>query len=196
MKNYRGFTLIELLITIVIVGILLVVGLPSMQVMMKNGQLVASTNELISAFHIARSESIKLNSRVTICESSDGASCATTGSWKEGWIVFVDADGDLAGTGAACSAPNTDCLLRVHAAINDNLLTVDGVDVVGSGGVSVTSVTFTSRGLPKADDGTSQSATFSLCSLEDSSTTLDSRAVVLGLTGRVRVSKTAVMSCP
>jgi len=194
MKNYRGFTLLELLITLVIIGVLLIVGMPSLKTMMQNNQLIASTNELISAFHIARSEAIKNNARVTICESSDGATCAATGSWKEGWIVFIDANGDLAGTGAPCTAVNTDCLLRIHDAIDDDLLTMKGVD---SNAASVSSFTFTSRGLPKAAVGTSQSGVFSLCSLENSTTTISSRAVILNLTGRVRVSDNqAVISCP
>ena len=93
MKKNSGFTLLELLITLAIVAILLTVGVPSLRSMMQGNQLVASTNELLSALHVARSEAIKSNSRVTICESSNGTSCTTTGDWKDGWIVFIDADG-------------------------------------------------------------------------------------------------------
>jgi type IV fimbrial biogenesis protein FimT len=143
MKNSSGFTLLELMITLFIVGILLAVGIPSLKSFMQGNQLVAASNELVSAMHVARSEAIKLNTRVSICESSDGANCAATGSWKEGWIVFVDANGDLANTGAPCAAANTDCLLRIHEAINDDLLTVAGVD---ANGAALNSFTFTSRG--------------------------------------------------
>ena len=194
MKKHTGFTLIELMITLIIVGILLAVGMPSLQSFMRGSQLVASTNELISALHVARSEAIKLNTRVTICESSNGTSCATTASWKNGWIVFVDADGDLAGTGAACAAVGTDCLLRIHEGFDDNKLSVAGVDANSD---DVSSFTFTSRGLPKAANGSAQSGIFSLCSFDDSNTVTGQRAVVLGLSGRVRVSdNTAIISCP
>jgi len=194
MKKYSGFTLIELMITLFIVGILLTVGVPSMKTFMQSNQLIASTNELISAFHVARSEAIKQNSRVTICESSDGKTCATTGSWREGWIVFVDANGDLANTGAPCVAANTDCLLRVHDEIDTPEFSLTGVD---ANSATVSSITFTSRGLPKSNVGDSESATFSLCSYDSSNTLLGSRAVVLGFSGRVRVSdNTAIISCP
>ena len=194
MKKNAGFTLIELMITLAIVAILLTVGVPSLKTFMQGNQLVASTNELVSALHVARSEAIKLNAKVSICSSSNGTSCSGSSSWKEGWIVFVDADGDLNGTGVACAAIGTDCLLRIHAGFNDNQLTVKGVD---SNNAAITSIIFTSRGLPKAGNGASKSGAFSLCSLNDTGNTIRSRAVVLGLPGRVRVSdNTAVISCP
>ncbi len=196
MKKNSGFTLLELMITLVIVATLLTVGVPSLKTFMQGNQLVSSTNELLSALHIARSEAIKSNGRVTICESSNGTSCTTTGDWKNGWIVFIDAggNGNLLGTGAACTATGTDCLLRVHDGFTDNLLSVSGVD---NSGAPITSFTFTSRGLPKASNGSTQFGTYSICSFDDSNNVINSRAVILSLSGRVRVSdNTAVISCP
>lgn len=194
MKKSFGFTLIELMITLFIVGILLAVGVPSLKTFMQSNQLVASTNELLSALHVARSEAIKLNSRVSICDSSNGTSCGGTGDWSNGWIVFVDAGGNLTNTGAPCTAANTDCLLRIHEAISDDKLSVTGLD---GNNAAITSFTFTARGMPKNTAGISESGTFSICSFDDSNTVIGSRAVVLSLSGRVRVSdNTAVISCP
>ena len=192
--KHSGFTLIELMITLAIVGILLTVGVPSLKTFMQGNQLIASTNELISALHVARSEAIKLNSRVSICESSNGTSCSTTGSWKNGWIVFVDFDGNLVNIGSSCIAINTDCLLRVHAAYNDPLLSMSGLD---SNKNPITSFTFTARGMPKDISGVSESGVFSICSFDASDNVIGSRAVVLSLSGRVRVSdNAAVIKCP
>ncbi len=194
MKRYAGFTLIELMITLVIVGILAGIGVPALKTFIQGNTLIASTNELISALHIARSEAIKLNSRVSICESSNGSTCTTTGKWKNGWIVFVDANGDLKNNGAACAAVNTDCLLRVHAGLVDKSLSVTGIDT-NSG--SISAVTFTSRGLPKDVSGAGVSGTFSICSFDSNNKVIGSRAVVLSIVGRVRVSdNSAVVSCP
>lgn len=199
MKKNSGFTLIELMITLAIVGILLMVGVPSLKTFMQSNMLVASTNELLSALHVARSEAIKLNTRVSICDSSNGTSCGLTGDWSNGWIVFIDAaaptPGDLVNTGDPCAAENTDCLLRIHDAFSDEQLIVSGI--YDSNGQDITSFTFTSRGLPKAANGAAQSGIFSVCSLDSDGKTIGSRAVILSLSGRVRVSDdAAVISCP
>ncbi len=194
MKRDAGFTLIELMITLVIVGILAGIGVPALKTFIQGNTLIASTNELVSALNIARSEAIKLDSRVSICESSNGSTCTTTGKWQNGWIVFVDADGNLANNGKACTAVNTDCLLRVHAGLIDNSLSVTGIDT-NSG--SISAVTFTSRGSPKDASGAGVSGTFSICSFDSSNKVIGSRAVVLSVVGRVRVSdNSAVVTCP
>jgi type IV fimbrial biogenesis protein FimT len=197
MKKYSGFTLIELMITLFIVGILLAVGVPSMRTFLQNNQLIATTNELVSSIHIARSEALKLNKKVTICVSADGKSCVSSEKWAQGWIVFVDANDDRVGTGVNCSAVadvNTDCLLRVHQAVDDSLLSVSGT--YDSNAADIEWFTFTSRGVPK-DKGASQSGVFSVCSFDTSNSVINSRAVVLSLSGRVRVSdNAAVISCP
>ena len=206
MKKNSGFTLIELMITLAIVAILLTVGVPSLTAFMQGNRLISSTNELVSALHVARSEAIKLNVRVSVCESSDGANCSTTGNWENGWIVFIDGygatPGDLQNTGSPCAGMNTDCLLRIHEGFNDKRLTIKGIDANTTAAIS--SFTFTSRGLPKVSAGSpagaSQGGVFSICSLDDvgpTASTIDSRAVTLSLSGRVRAStNTAVISCP
>lgn len=195
MKKLTGFTQLEVVMTLAIIMAMLVLGGPSLQKFLQGNQLIATTNELVSALHIARSEAIKLNTRVSICESSNGTSCSNTGSWKNGWIVFVDFDGNLVNSGSPCTALNTDCLLRVHDAINDPLLSVSGVD---SNTNAVSSFTFTARGMPKDVSGVSESGVFSICSFDSSNNVIGSREVVLSLSGRVRVrtSDTAVIICP
>jgi len=196
MKKHSGFTLIELIITLAIVGILLMVGVPSLKNFMQRNQLIATSNELLSALHVARSEAIKLNRRVKVCESKNGTSCTNpaTGNWRNGWIVFVDANDDGVGTGAMCVNTTTDCLLRAHEAIADNQLSVSGAY---TGGGAISTFTFTSRGLPKDASGAPQSGIFSVCSFDDTNTVIGSRAVVLSLSGRVRVSDdSTVINCP
>ena len=188
MKKYAGFTLIELMVTVVLIGILLAVGMPSLKSLTQGNLVVEASNELVSAMHMARSEAIKLNSRVSICESSNGTSCSATGDWRNGWIVFIDAagNGDLNNTGAPCeNNVATDCLLRVHEGFTENDMTITGLD---QDNLAATAFTFSSIGLPKDALGVLQSGVFAVCSFDADDNIVHSRAVILNFSGRVRIS--------
>lgn len=86
----RGFSLIELLVAISILGILSAIALPSFSEALLSNKLRSYANNLVASAHLARSEAIKSNSVVTLCVSSDGASCAA-GGWEQGWIVLSGA---------------------------------------------------------------------------------------------------------
>ncbi len=86
----RGVTLIELMVGVVVLSIILMFAVPSFRGTIASNRLTASTNELVSAVALARSEAIRRGSRVTICKSADGATCTTAGGWQQGWIVFTD----------------------------------------------------------------------------------------------------------
>jgi type IV fimbrial biogenesis protein FimT len=86
----RGFTLIELLVALAIAALLFAIGVPMFRDASLGGRLSAAANNLLASIQLARSEAIKRNLPVTVCASSDGATCAAGGGWEQGWIV-VDA---------------------------------------------------------------------------------------------------------
>lgn len=101
-RSYHGFTLIELLITVAISGVLMGVGVPSFNEVIKNSRLTTNINELATSLNLARSEAVKRNQPVTIRKSGL--------EWEAGWIVFTDFDGDgLQESG--------DILLRAYGAL-------------------------------------------------------------------------------
>ncbi|RFF31098.1 GspH/FimT family pseudopilin [Wenzhouxiangella sediminis] len=93
-RSQRGFTILELLITIALLAILLSVAVPSFLSAIQNSRMTASANDLVTAFQLARSEALKRKRPISVCSSSDGATCG--GSWEQGWIVVID-DEDAAG---------------------------------------------------------------------------------------------------
>lgn len=90
MNRSRGFTLTELIITVAIVAIVLAIGIPSFQGMMRNNRVAAHTNEFLSSLNLARSEAIKRGWRVVLCPGNATTGCAGWGGNE--WMVFVDAD--------------------------------------------------------------------------------------------------------
>ncbi|MBG9387505.1 GspH/FimT family pseudopilin [Caenimonas aquaedulcis] len=90
----RGFTLIELMVAMAIIAILAAFAGPSFNSALLSNKLTSYANTFVSSAMLARSEAIKRNSVVRVCRSSNGTSCATSGTWQQGWIVFNDANND------------------------------------------------------------------------------------------------------
>jgi len=86
----KGFTILELMIAVALLAIFLALALPSFRAAIQNNRLAAQSNDLITALQMARSEAIKRSAPVSLCASSDQATCS--GSWADGWIVYVDAE--------------------------------------------------------------------------------------------------------
>ncbi len=99
----NGFTLYELLITILIVGVILGWGVPNLGDFAKNSRITGTANDLHGSFLLARSEAARAKENITICASADptGTALCDGASFAEGWILFVDIDGNIerSGTG-------------------------------------------------------------------------------------------------
>lgn len=77
--DVQGFTLLELLVTVAVAGVLLSLGLPSFQEAVRLQRTKAIASEMHLSFLLARSESIKRASNVTLAR--------TGADWAAGWTV-------------------------------------------------------------------------------------------------------------
>lgn len=93
-KTNRGFTLMELMFAVTILAILLGFGVPTFRQIIENNRLVTQNNEIVTALNLARSEALRRAGDVTMCASTDGATCSEDTDWSSGWIVFVDSNAD------------------------------------------------------------------------------------------------------
>jgi type IV fimbrial biogenesis protein FimT len=82
-RGTRGFTLVELIVTLAIVAVLLVFGVPGVRDMILNQRIKAVSSDLHLALLFARSEAIKRNGDVVI--TSGGASVDVR--WISGWRI-------------------------------------------------------------------------------------------------------------
>ena len=96
-RTQAGFSLYELMVTLAIVGIVLMVGIPNMGAFRQNSRMISTANDLHSSFYLARSEAVRAKANITICASADSMddppSCG--GEFEDGWIIFQDDDGDI-----------------------------------------------------------------------------------------------------
>lgn len=90
-----GLTLLELMVTVAIVAIIGAFAVPSFQTMIQANQTRTVASELMATLNLARSEAARRGQPVSVCRSSNGSSCASSGTgWDSGWIAFVNIDND------------------------------------------------------------------------------------------------------
>ncbi|MBD8898103.1 GspH/FimT family pseudopilin [Rhodanobacter sp. DHG33] len=105
-KKNQGFTLIELMVTLVILAVLTMIALPSFRDTIRRSQVSASSNALLADISYARSEAIDRGQVVTMCPSTTGSACTTSGTtWGTGWMVYSYPAG-AASTNAAYTTGN------------------------------------------------------------------------------------------
>ena len=171
-----GFTLIELLLGLAIAALLAVLALPAYHEWIAEAQMMNYARDLAGSISTARSEAIKRGARVNLCKSADRRTCASTGDWAQGFVVYTDRDHDgqpdagerairvvepaTPGISARCNRPVADY------------------------------VSYTSMGTARLLNGGLQMGTLTVC--RSGRKAID---VVLANSGRARIQKTAML-CP
>src|SRR5262245_22808731 len=168
-RRHRGFNLLELMVAITVLGVLLGLGVPSFNQMMRNNRLAEQSNSLVVALNYARSEALKRGFRVSACPAN-GAVCSGGTDWNTGILVFTDDNGttgDLDGG---------DVLLQSWPASTSGF--------VAGGGASPASVTF----LPSGARAAAQIDVY-----KSGCTGQNLRRINVANTGRIALTKVA---CP
>ena len=83
-----GMTLIELMVGVAIVAIVASVALPAFQTSMANSRVKGQANDLLTAFAVAKSEAVKLNTTVSVCPSNVTNTACDGSNWATGWLVM------------------------------------------------------------------------------------------------------------
>lgn len=93
-KCPHGFTLVEIQMVMVVSAIVLSLAAPSFMNIIANNRVASAANDLVVVLNLGKSEAVKSGKTAVLCKSNDGNTCDGNTEWKNGWILFLDEDGD------------------------------------------------------------------------------------------------------
>lgn len=174
-----GTTLIELLVVVGLAGILLALGVPYFGDLMNSTRLTSLTNELLVELNLARSEAIRRGQRMVLCKAANDATCAVSGGWDQGWLLFEDANNN----GARDAG---ELVVRYRSALPA------GWQITGNTLVS-RYVSYDPSGTTKLTNGGFQAGTLTICPASASAT--HARQIVINSMGRPRTQQAQLSEC-
>ncbi|GJM11452.1 MAG: hypothetical protein DHS20C11_37280 [Lysobacteraceae bacterium] len=92
LNTQQGLTLIELLISLTLLSVVLIGGIPAFSDFTANNRMITEKNRLVGEVNLARSEAILRSQRVVLCPSTDGMQCLADPHWHAGRLIFIDSN--------------------------------------------------------------------------------------------------------
>ena len=178
-QSESGLTLVEFLVVVLIVSLLMTIAIPSMGDWIDQIRRKQVAQALWLGMMQAKSEAVKRNSRVVMCKSHDGMTCALNGGWEQGWLVFHDINNSGIRDGG-------------EELISRHVDGDEGVIILSNGNIK-RYVSFSQLGYSKLLSGAFQAGTFMVC--PGSRRAPDAYRVVLNSLGRVKVETVASSNC-
>jgi len=173
MNKQRAFNITELMITVAVLGILVTVALPSLRYSLMNNRITAKTNQLVSVFNYARSESI-IGRRIKI---DFIASQGDDNEWGSGWLIWSD---DNDNSKLDCTNDYDDKCEKLREFVFDDGIAIDGPD-------NLAQIVYDSRGRLTGKARTLD-MTFTFCLENATAGDPPGREVTIQLTGRTSLT--------
>jgi len=90
----EGLTLIELLMTLTIVAIIAMAGVPTLRHLVLTQRMTAQINNFVHGVFLAKHSAHTRLTEIVICKSPTGRRCEPDADWSDGWLIFVNLDRD------------------------------------------------------------------------------------------------------
>jgi len=171
MLKIGGYTLLELLVTVSLMTITILLAIPSWLDWINTAETATQVNQLIAAINFARSEAIKRNTPVSMCQSVDGKRCS--GNWNDGYLIFINKD-------KADQIPAAANRLRFYRHLSSRGMLIWH----GKGMFNISPLGYLFV----------QNSVFSYC--PKNKDPRFAREIIISTTGRIRVSKQLMWPCP
>lgn len=173
-RKQRGFTLLEALVVLTLLGILSALAAPSYSGMRQRHQMQSHAEQFQASLMLARSEALRRQQRVTVCVRNEADACAMTGSWAQGWVVFVDENNST-------TRESHETVLQLHGALPAHLSFIGNTTVRHD-------VSYGPQGRSQRKSGAFQAGTVRLCGNDQTHVW----RVVVNAIGKPRLEKAAV----
>lgn len=181
-RRMSGFSVTELVVVILVVAIIAGIGAPSFKYVTTSNRVATEINGLVGDLQFARSEAIKQGEPVTVCASTDGATCNGGNNWQGGWIVFLDS----AVGGTLGVVDPGEAIIRTQPAFNP-----PGDTLQPLAGLNLSAVTFNRVGY----GSTGNVAPVMLALHDASNNTQWTRCLAISPVGMLTVETTAQPGC-
>lgn len=89
-----GITLAEVVVCACVLSITAAIAAPSMGRLIERQRAIAANHNLITHLAQARMTAITRSAPAILCPSRDGATCNANTDWGDGWLLFLDRDGN------------------------------------------------------------------------------------------------------
>lgn len=127
MISSKGFTLIELMVVLGIIAAITAFGIPSFRTLIADNRLTSTSNNIMGALQIARSEAVTQHTAIKVCAANSGnTACANSTNWSAGVLV-------LRGSTVLKVVPSGNTGVTVTASANE-------ISYAGNGTTSATTI--------------------------------------------------------